>query len=127
MKRDARRVWRKGRCLTQWTNRGYNAKDHHGVRALNHGMMDGLRALVVDALKQRALILHLHVHRLELGWVEDRCPAPGDFTPVPDFEQGATSNTIFLNAEHLWHCPHAPGRNLKAARRQSGRFLNRER
>ena len=54
----------------------------HGIRALNNKIGDGLKSLVIDGLKNRALRLHLHVHRFELGWAEHRLPTPGEITPV---------------------------------------------
>ena len=53
-----------------------------GHRANANKMMDGMKALVIDALKQRQLVLHLLVHRLEILWVEHRMPVPGKVTPV---------------------------------------------
>jgi hypothetical protein len=52
------------------------------VRGLNQKMANGIRAAVVDGLGMRPLLLHLHLDRLEILWVEHKLPTPG-FTLAP--------------------------------------------
>jgi hypothetical protein len=80
-----------------------------GIRALNNKIGDGLKGLVIDVLKQRSLRLHLCVHRLELGWVEDRMHTPGEITPAPG------SRSRAKDAAHQQHAERTPDAKLSAA------------
>ena len=54
------------------------------VRGINQKMANGIRAAVVDGLGMRPLLLHLHLDRLEILWVEHKLPTPGfALTPRP--------------------------------------------